>query len=245
MRIGEVGVLDGSVAFAREWRERRERQRMHSDDRVRARNEAKEKLAEVLAPLYRGDVDAEVVIRDADRDDHYPRPDEGFRLWRRTSPWFKAELLKPWADGFSVWLGTRKAVVGDGVVRLVPHNAHGEYVRIVGRIPYEVVSGVDPRGDVDLPMPQIFCHFDFNHGREPYREIVAYRDHGDDHWFAMEGVAIVGWGAPSRWRQWRLHREQMEYQREDGTGSRLRSRHLARWWRPAWRSTSSGVIALV
>lgn len=102
-----MGVLDGSVAFAREWRERRERQRMRSDDRVRARNEAKEKLAEVLAPLYRGDVDAEVVIRDADRDDGYPRPDEGFRLWRRTSPWFKAELLM--FVSMMSWPGQRQA----------------------------------------------------------------------------------------------------------------------------------------
>jgi hypothetical protein len=208
-----VGLFDGSVAFAREWRERRERRRMRSDARVKARNEAKAKLSTALAPLYRGDVDAEVVIRDADRQDGYPRIDDKFRVWR-LSPWFKVELHKPWGEGISVWLEIRLAVVGDGVVRVVEHAEHGELVHIVGRIPYEVIAGVDSEGDVDYPMPQIFCHFDFNRGREPYRETVAYRDHGDGHWFPMEGLPIVGRKRSSLWSRWRHHREAERLHRE-------------------------------
>lgn len=74
---------------------------MTADKRVDMRLKAKAKLADVLAPLYRGDVDAEVIVRDADRNDGYPQSDDKFRLWR-LSPWFKAELVKPWGDGISV-----------------------------------------------------------------------------------------------------------------------------------------------
>jgi len=186
---------------------------MRSDERVRRRNESKAKLAVALAPMYRGEVDAEVIIRDADRDDGYPQADAKFRALR-ISPWFKAELLKPWGDGISVWLGMEWVVVADGKARVVAREEPGEWIRVVGRIPYEVVSDVDPDGDVDYPMPQIFCHFDFSRAREPYSEIVAFRDHGDDHWFAMEGVRIEGRSRSSLWRRWRLHRQMEKYQRE-------------------------------
>jgi hypothetical protein len=209
-----LGAFSGSVAFAREWRERRERRRMRADERVRMRNEAKKKLADVLAPLNRLEATSmEVVIRDADRDDNYPQTDDKFRVWR-LSPWFKVELTKPWGDGISVWLENAQAVIGDGVVRIVDPNEHGEPVRIVGRIPYEVVAGVDPEGDTDYPMPQIFCHFDYNHAREPYRETVAYRYQGFKRWIALEGVRIVGRERSSLWRRWRLHRRQEIYERE-------------------------------
>jgi hypothetical protein len=208
-----MGLLDGSVAFAREWRERRERARMTADSRVAMRLAAKAKLADALAPLYRGDVDAEVIVRDADRDDGYPQPDDKFRLWR-LSPWFKAELVKPWGDGISVLHGYQHAIVGDGQVRIVDRNEGREMVQVVGRIPYEVISGVDPDGDVDYPMPQIFCHFDFNWAREPYREVVAYRDHGEGRWFALEGMPVVGLSRYSAWSRWRLHRQIEKYQQE-------------------------------
>jgi hypothetical protein len=209
-----VGVFSGSVAFAREWRERRERRRMRSDERVRTRNEAKAKLAPVLAPLHRMEATSiEVVIRDADRDDLYPRIDDKFRVWR-LSPWFKAELGKEWGDGISVWEENVRGVVGEGVVRIVDSNEHGEGIRIMGRIPYEVVVGVDLEGDSDYPMPQIFCHFDYNHARSPVRETVAYRYQGFKRWIALEGVRIVGRQRSSLWRRWRFHRKQKKYERE-------------------------------
>ncbi len=119
---------------------------MTADRRVEMRLAAKAKLADALAPLYRGNVDAEVIVRDADRDDGYPQPDDKFRLWR-LSPWFKAEPVKPWGDGISVLHGYQHAIVGDGQVRIVGRNEGREMVQVVGRIPYEVVSGVDPDGD--------------------------------------------------------------------------------------------------
>jgi hypothetical protein len=205
-----MGLFEGAVAFARERRERRERRRMRSDERVTMRLAAKEKLADALAPLYRGDVDAEVVIRDADRDDGYPRPDAKFRPWR-LSPWFKAELVKPYGDGISVLLGYEHMVVRDGVARLVGPEGGGEVVQVVGRIPYDVVSGVDPDGDMEYPIPQIYCHFDFNFAREPYREQVLYRDHGD-YWLALEGVPFKR-RRYSVWSRWRLHRKVEKHQR--------------------------------
>lgn len=132
-----MGAVGTGIAAAKELRERGEKQRASNEARVAHRIVIKQELAAGLAPMLRGEVEAEVLIRDADRQpDGFPRPDSKFRA-RRLSPWFKVGVLPSYSEGMSAWLRLDRVFIEDGVARsqVKSDTGGGELVRVVGRIP--------------------------------------------------------------------------------------------------------------
>jgi hypothetical protein len=137
-RMGAVGT---GIAAAKELRERGERQRASNEVRIAHRIAIKQELADGLAPMLRGEVEPEVLIRDADRQpDGFPKYDSKFRL-RRLSPCFPVGVLPSYSGGMSAWLRLDRVFIEDGVARsqVKSDTGEGELVRVVGRIPYDAI----------------------------------------------------------------------------------------------------------
>lgn len=208
-----MDLVGGGVSFARELRERGERQRANADARVKHRLAIKEQMQEDFAPMYRGEVEAEVLIRDADRQpDGWPDGDWKCR-WRRLSPWFKVGVMRPYANGMTAVLRLDQVLVDGDIARSqTKHDEEeGELVRVVGRIPYEAIVAIDRDGDGHFSGPHVYCHFD--HGHKPYAQILVYREHSDSVWLPWEGVKYRPQRLPL-WRRFLWHRESKKRQRQ-------------------------------
>jgi hypothetical protein len=208
-----MDLVGGGVSFARELRERGERQRANADARVKHRLAIKEQMQEDFAPMYRGQVEAEVLIRDADRQpDGWPDGDWKFR-WRRLSPWFKVGVMRPYANGMTAVLRLDQVLIDGDVARSqTKHDEEeGELVRVVGHIPYEAIVAIDRDGDGHFSGPHVYCHFD--HGHEPYAQILLYREHADSVWLPWEGVKYRPQKSPL-WHRFLWHRKSKKRQRQ-------------------------------
>lgn len=211
--VTDVTVVGDGVAFAKELRERGERQRATSEARIRHRLAIKEQMAAHFAPMFRGDVEAEVLIRDADRQpDGWPEPDRKFRL-RRLSPWFKVGVMHPYSNGMRAVLRLDCVFIEDGIARSKTKSdtEEGELVRVVGHVPYDSIVAIDRDGDVNFSGPHVYCHFDF--GRQPYEEIRLYWQHAEDIWLPIDDVEYKPAKA-SKWREYLWHRKSRKIERQ-------------------------------
>jgi hypothetical protein len=211
--VASMGFLGDGVSFARELRERGVRQRASNEARIAHRLAIKEQIREDFAPLLRGDVEAEVLVRDADRQpDGWPDPDWKFRL-RRLSPTFKVGVMHPYSNGITALLRLDSVFIADGIARsqVKGDPEDGELVRVVGQIPYDAIVAVDRDGDANFSAPHVYCHFDFGH--EPYERIVLYREHAEGRWLPIEDVEYKPDKTPP-WRQYLWHRESLKRQRQ-------------------------------
>jgi hypothetical protein len=202
------------IAAAKELRERGERQRATNEARVAHRIAIKQELADGLAPMLRRKVEAEVLIRDADRQpDGFPKPDSKFRL-RRLSPWFKVGVLPSYSGGMSVWLRLDRVFIEDGVARsqVKSDTEEGELVRVVGLIPYDAIVAVDWEGNAEFSGPHVYCHFDFDQG--PYEEVVLYREYSDGIWMPMDASIRYKPHTYPVWNRWWLHRKIKKHERQ-------------------------------
>jgi hypothetical protein len=224
-----VDPVTTGIATAKELREqaerlrrRGERQRANAEARIAHRLAMKQQVADDLAPMMRGDVEVEVLIRDADRQpDGWPEADWKFRV-RRLSPWFKVGVMRPYGGGICTVLRLDRVIVEDGVARSQESDdAEGELVRVVGHIPYESIVAIDRDGDANFSGPHVYCHFDF--GTEPYEHKLLYRQHHGGVWLPWEDVEY----RPKKYshlRRYLWHRQSLKLQRE---AERDRQEHLA------------------
>lgn len=215
-----MGIVGDVLAGKRELREKRQRQLADQHSILQHRLAIKREIAEQLATLRdrRDGTLPEIIIRDFNRIDHYPQPDDGFR---GISPWFKVEARGQYHAGLEVLLKFENVVVEGNVARAVSDLEGSETVAVVGRIPYDSIVQIDWAGDEYYGQPHVYCSFD--HGGEPYKSIELYRPYGDGWREHLEGVRFKDRGA-KRWqllrlvRDWRLHRamlkEQRRYERE-------------------------------
>jgi hypothetical protein len=209
-----MGAVGTGIAAAKELRERGEKQRASNEVRIAHRLAIKRELTEGLAPMLRGEVEAEVLIRDADRQpDGFPEPDSKFRL-RRLSPWFNVGVLPSYSGGMSAWLRLDRVFIEDGVARsqVKSDTGEGELVRVVGRIPYDAIVAVDWEGNSDFSGPHVYCHFDFN--REPYEEVVLYREYSEGAWMPMDASIRYRPRTYPVWNRWWLHRKIKKHERQ-------------------------------
>lgn len=208
-----MGLLGDSTTFARELRERGERQRANNDARIAHRLAIKKQMGEDFAPMYRGLVEAEVLIRDADRQpDGWPEPDWKFRL-RRLSPWFKVGVMPPYSNGMRAVLRLDCVFIEDGIARSQAKSdtEEGELVRVVGHVPYDSIVDIDRDGDVNFSAPHVYCHFDFDH--QPYEKVLLYAEHAKDVWLPADDVEYRP-AKTSRWREYLWHRQSLKEKRE-------------------------------
>src|ERR1044072_264186 len=185
--MGTPLIGDG-IAVARELRERGERQRSNADAKVRHRLAIKQQMAEDFAPMLRGEVEAEVLIRDADRQpDGWPDADQKLRL-RMLSPWFKVGVMHPYSNGMKAVLRLDQVFIeGDGARSQTKRDkGDGELVRVVGHIPYDTIVAIDRDGDANFSAPHVYCHFDF--APEPYEDTLLYRQVSEKIGLPIEGV---------------------------------------------------------
>jgi hypothetical protein len=210
-----MSVFGDILAGKRELREKRERQLADRHSILEHRLAMKAEIAEHLASLRerRDGTLPELIIRDFDRIDSYPQPDERFR---GISPWFKVEARGQYHAGLEVLLKFENVIVKGDVARAVSDLDGSETVAVVGRIPYDSIVQIDWAGDEYYGQPHVYCSFD--HGGEPFESVELYRPFGD-HWSEhLDGVRFKdrgtrSWQLRRLWRDWRLHREMAREQK--------------------------------
>jgi hypothetical protein len=208
-----MGALGTGVAFARELRERGEKQRANADARIGHRLTIKEELREGMGPMLRGQIEAEVLIRDADRQpDGFPEPDRKFRL-RRLSPWFKVGVMPFYSEGMAAFLRLDQVLIEGDVARsqVKSDSVEGELVRVVGHIPYDSIVAVDWEGSAEFSGPHVYCHFDFD--RQPYEKVVLYREYAEGKWLPTEASLRYKPQRYPLWNRWWMHHKIERHQR--------------------------------
>lgn len=137
---------------------------------VAARLQHRERLRQLLQErIYecRGKgLRQDVIVRDADRVDHYPDLDG---TDKGVSPWFRAGLIDTYERGICVGLrygGLKACEGGYRFVDYVNGEASDRTALLIGNIPYDAIVEVNLDGDKVYGYPQIFCHYDY--AGEPY-----------------------------------------------------------------------------
>lgn len=201
------------IAFARELRERRDRQRKDPAERVKHRLEMKnEFVGKVGSPMAGGPGMAEVLVRDVDRLAAYPDGDDSFRS--RVSPWFRCGIVGLYDGGIEVVHHPIRAVVAEGVAT---PSSDGETLFPGGLVPYERIVAVDWTDDGYYSAPQVYCTYHSKTGPYESADTPVFRHHADADWYErLEGVKLTKMRRSPAvwWKDRKVHRMIVRTNRE-------------------------------
>jgi hypothetical protein len=122
----------------------------------------------------------EAIIRDVKRMDAYPEIDEKAP---GISPWFKVEIKGLYHRGVEVFLRVESVKsFGEGQGwRWARYDEDGAVnALVVGKIPFDLVRGVEWGGDEYYNFPHIYCEFSMKQN-QPYEEVVLCVQHQGTH----------------------------------------------------------------
>lgn len=118
----------------------------------------------------------EMIVRDIHNDSIYP--DNEYDRAVGISPWFKAEILRPYHRGISLIVGIERIQVNpDRSWRVIKHGEHqtetedAAYINafVIGNVPYDNIVAIDFEGDEYYNFPHLYCEFSFS--GEPYEKV--------------------------------------------------------------------------
>ena len=128
----------------------------------------------------------DVIIRDVDRFDGYPKVDEEEQ---GISSWFRAGFIGTYTRGIKVGLQIGTLTACKNGYRYTNHG-DGESgdikVFLIGEIPYDSIIEVNWDGDEYYYFPHIYCFFNYN--GEPYERLAFCEkiDMGHDYTYYRE-----------------------------------------------------------
>lgn len=149
-------------------------------------------FADAVATTRAEKLRQDAIIRNVDRLDSYPNPDE---KERGISPWFRIELVDTYERGIILCLGIGGLKECPGGYRFVDHANREKSDRtalLMANVPYDSIEAVNIDGDNYYNYPHIYCYFDFSgepyerkwfadqidlpHGHPYFKEIAEYAD---------------------------------------------------------------------
>jgi len=118
---------------------------------------------------------SEIIVRDVHQDNTYPDSnyyDCGIGI----SPWFKAEVLRPYYRGLSLIVGIEQIQINEDrswrVIKAgetAPAGAFFINAFVIGNIPYDSIVAIDWDGDEYYNFPHVYCEYTF--AGQPYEEV--------------------------------------------------------------------------
>jgi hypothetical protein len=138
----------------------------------------------------------EVIVRDISRMNNYPDVDDEKK---GISSWFKVEVKGLYHRGVEVILRIDSLIYAENVGQW-RYSRDGEpdtvNACLVGKIPFDVIRGVEWNGDEYYRCPHVYCEFGKKE-KQPYESLVYYELQGMNEYRYFNEIAklddVVKW----------------------------------------------------
>jgi hypothetical protein len=165
------------------------KRRLSPQETLKLRSQWKPLFTEWLELHNHKKLRTDVIIRDINRMDSYPKATET----KGSSAWFRSGVIDTYEKGIMLGLGTYALVYDEqkGVYYYPPNGGRGNTkLMFTGFVLFENIQSVDWDGDQYYSYPHIYCYFD-GKDKQPYERLsFCERRTLDEHTYFTEIVPL-------------------------------------------------------